>query len=229
MSRTVGGLGFKKFKNINQALLTKLGRMMAIKDERLWVRVMASKYLKAKSFFNCVAKKEDLSVWKSILKTKIFIQRGSCYNMGNGWDISYESDPWVLGVFSKSLQIMDQVDGGIVASWKVAKFINAKNRKWNPEILRQHFLNDESTLIQNILLPLMDCQDKLCCTEAKDGKFSMKSAYALINSEGNFGKEVWGLIWRSNLHERLNEFLWRMARFYLWAVWLGGGTCHAPV
>lgn len=69
LNKAVGGLGFKKFFDINTTILTKLGWLITIKDERLWVQVLESKYMNGKSLFSCVAKKEDSSIWKSIFST----------------------------------------------------------------------------------------------------------------------------------------------------------------
>lgn len=69
-----GGLGFKQFKDINSALLSKLGWLMAKGDNRLWVEVLRKKYLKGNFFFACNWKKGDLMVWKGILSTKEIIR-----------------------------------------------------------------------------------------------------------------------------------------------------------
>lgn len=66
-------------------------------------------------------------------------------------------------------------------------------------------------LSHKIPTPLMDCEDILCWTAAANGKFSVKSGYDIIIEEEHSGEEVWGLIWKANLHERFKLFLWRLA------------------
>lgn len=73
-----------KFQDINKALLAKLGWLMASQDKRLWVKVLAKKYLIRQSFFNCVGKKRDSKVWKGILSSRELVRKGSCFRFGNG-------------------------------------------------------------------------------------------------------------------------------------------------
>lgn len=93
----------------------------------------------------------------------------------------------------------------------MAELLDIENRRWNTATLRQLFSNEETNLIQGIPYLLVDCEEKVWWTEGKDAKFLVDSAYASINREGQVDDDVWGLIWRSNLHERLKLFLWRMA------------------
>lgn len=61
-SKDSGRLGFKRFKDINSTLLSKLGWLVAKGDNRLWVEVLRRKNLQGTSFFACEWKKGDLSV-----------------------------------------------------------------------------------------------------------------------------------------------------------------------
>lgn len=51
LPKTSGGLGFKRFSDINKALLGKLGWYLARGEENMWTTVFRHKYLKEKSFF----------------------------------------------------------------------------------------------------------------------------------------------------------------------------------
>lgn len=113
------------------------------------------------------------------------------------------------GVDSKTPTLRDGSDIGFYG--RVAEFLDTENRVWNIERAEQLFSTEDTIHIQDIQFPLVECEDKLCWSETGDEKFSVKNAYALINGEVSSGKEVWGLIWNSNLHERLKVFLWRLA------------------
>ena len=47
-----GGLGFKKFEDINKSLLAKLAWKVSIEPKSLWVKCLLAKYLKQKDFLN---------------------------------------------------------------------------------------------------------------------------------------------------------------------------------
>lgn len=50
--KSVGGLGLRRTKDMNAALLAKMGWSMASKEKKLWVNFFAAKYLKGQSFWN---------------------------------------------------------------------------------------------------------------------------------------------------------------------------------
>lgn len=85
-----GGLGFRCFKNINLALIPKLGWKLASGDNSLWATILKPKYLhsksffffeqlKKKSFFECKPTKTSSSVWKGILISRNILLRGACF------------------------------------------------------------------------------------------------------------------------------------------------------
>lgn len=49
--KSAEGLIFKHFKDINTTLLAKLGWMIARDDNSLWCRILRTKYVKEKIFF----------------------------------------------------------------------------------------------------------------------------------------------------------------------------------
>ena len=46
------------FKNMNLAMLAKLGWKLAIGEKSLWIELILPKYLKKSSFFNTKSRKE---------------------------------------------------------------------------------------------------------------------------------------------------------------------------
>lgn len=73
-----GGLGFKRFNDINMALLSKLAWHMARDKDHLWVRLLRSKYLRGQSFFRHKVKKDASSVWRGIVSARNWIRKGAC-------------------------------------------------------------------------------------------------------------------------------------------------------
>lgn len=83
-----GGLEFRRFKDLNQALLAKLAWKIASNEESLWVAAFRSKYLSYGSFFDCEVKPGDFWVWKSILNARDIISKGACFKLEDGWSIN---------------------------------------------------------------------------------------------------------------------------------------------
>lgn len=49
--KEIGGLGFRLFKDINMALLSKLAWKVAMDEDNIWCRLLRAKYLREKSMF----------------------------------------------------------------------------------------------------------------------------------------------------------------------------------
>lgn len=163
---------------------------MATKEDKLWVKAMSSRYLKWKSLFGYTAKQGDSKVWKGILSTRNLLR-------------------WVPGIVSKIPIVQEGMEPEGLC--EVAYFLDTENRCWNTISLGQSFSTDDIAYIQCIPYPIINCKDKLCWTETKDGKFSVESCFNLIQGDEQGTEAVWGLIWKSKVHERLNLFLWRLA------------------
>ena len=50
--REVGGLGFQRTKDVNKAFVTKLGWYLCNKQEKTWVKIMKSKYLRGRKLLD---------------------------------------------------------------------------------------------------------------------------------------------------------------------------------
>lgn len=206
-----GGLGFKSFSDINLALQTKLGWMIAKGEDMLWTEVFRKKYLQRKSFFTCTKKRRDSLIWKGILSTRELIQKGACFKIGNGWSINISRDPWIPSLERKWLQV--QEGWSLPNITKVIELINQHSLSWNEELVKTLFNQEEANLILELELPQISSEDSLCWTASRDGKFSVKSCFGIIQrmDSGMDFDQFWGFIWRSGLHENLKLFLWRLA------------------
>lgn len=98
------GLGFKRFSYINAALMSKLEWKVATNEDNMWVKMLQAKYIKGTSFFACKPKAMDSMVWKGILSTKEVLRLGSCFKVGDGWNINPWCDPWLPEIQEKFLK-----------------------------------------------------------------------------------------------------------------------------
>ncbi|XP_050266577.1 uncharacterized mitochondrial protein AtMg00310-like [Quercus robur] len=93
--RSVGGLGFKKAKNVNSALLAKLAWMIASKRDRLCMRILSSKYKVKEDWLRAEASKHVSPIWKVIENAKAIVSKGACFIIGDGSLVDVWLDPWV--------------------------------------------------------------------------------------------------------------------------------------
>lgn len=96
---------------------------------------------------------------------------------------------------------------------RVAHFIDQDYRCWDRDLLRSTFPQSIYESICKLELLPIQTEDKLLWVGNKDGRFSIKNCYEVCIMANNLvpPSGVWRAIWRSNLHERLKMFLWRMA------------------
>lgn len=86
--KRAGGLVFRCFKDINSAHLAKLGWKLATEDELLWTKLMGSKYLKDKNFFENQKVKGSSFVCNGIINARQLLKRGCYYKIGDGLGIN---------------------------------------------------------------------------------------------------------------------------------------------
>ncbi|OMO65780.1 reverse transcriptase [Corchorus capsularis] len=67
MPKNQAGLGFRASRDVNLALLAKMGWRLMEENDKLWARVMTSKYLRKKEFLKVENKNGGSFGWRSIL------------------------------------------------------------------------------------------------------------------------------------------------------------------
>lgn len=79
-----GGLGFRKFEDMNLALLSKLGWNMAARSPLRWVEVLHKKYCASGNFFDVNPNSYQSKGWNDIMATREIIIANSCFLVGSG-------------------------------------------------------------------------------------------------------------------------------------------------
>lgn len=88
------------------------------------------------------------------------VRMGSCYKMGNGWNINFRFDPWVLGIESKIPQIKEGTKHTNLS--KVAHLLSSDQLTWDKRKLKAIFEPDDVETIYGLVLPIVSSEDKLC-------------------------------------------------------------------
>lgn len=91
----MGGLGFKKAKNVNSALLAKLAWMIVSKRNSLYMSIIRVKYRVKEDWFRVEPPKLASPIWKAIKKAKSMVKKGACFLIKDGEFVDMWLDPWV--------------------------------------------------------------------------------------------------------------------------------------
>uniref|UniRef100_A0A803PR23 Reverse transcriptase domain-containing protein n=1 Tax=Cannabis sativa TaxID=3483 RepID=A0A803PR23_CANSA len=93
-----GGLGFRRFKDINMALLAKLAWFLLDNNtcEKPWVNVLKAKYCSVEDFWSVQGKVDDSRGWRGILASRTLCANEAGFLIGTG-EIDIWTKPWVPG------------------------------------------------------------------------------------------------------------------------------------
>ena len=95
--KCLGGLGVRRVRFNNLALLGKFIWDILSKPYKHWVQLLTSKYLGPSSVFDYSPYVGDSYTWKSIMKVVAALKDGFKYCVGRG-QISFRYDRWLDGV-----------------------------------------------------------------------------------------------------------------------------------
>lgn len=139
-----GGFGFRKFKDFNLALLSKLAWKMAREENALCTRAFRARYLKGKTFylkgktfFKCKLQEGTSSIWRGVIEDRPMIRSSSYFKIGNGFAIHPLFDPQIPKLEDGVPQIKDGADA--TALRRVVDLKEAGMDGWNVGKLKEIF------------------------------------------------------------------------------------------
>jgi hypothetical protein len=220
LPKSVGGLGLRRMKDVNLALVSKLGWKLHTKASSLWTAQLQGKHLKTRSFLSPSSLSSSSSwLWKGILKSKNLISKGACNRIHSLSSLPILSSPWIptLPDFIPTPSALLRLHlPNLLVSDLFCYDPFSSSFSWNLALLNFLF---NSTSVREILKTSFSSlsQEKHIWTPSSNGSFSSKSAHKLICSQrvstasSSLSSSHWKLLWKLNLNDRLKLFLWKIA------------------
>ena len=209
-----GGLGFKRAKMINNALLAKLVWLVATKRDSLCILILRAKYKVRDDWLTKDPAKVASLVWKAIEGVNDIIVKGACYLIGDGSSINVWLDPWIpwiQGFIPKPAQPAF-AETPIV----VSMLINSTTHCWIENQVCYLFEAEDAKAILSISLAANRKENKLIWVPNAKGVFTTKSAYKVSNphpNQSSLSDQMWKNIWKIKVLERVRMLLWRIATY----------------
>uniref|UniRef100_A0A2N9GTN8 Reverse transcriptase domain-containing protein n=1 Tax=Fagus sylvatica TaxID=28930 RepID=A0A2N9GTN8_FAGSY len=205
-----GGLGFRKTKEVNMALIAKLSWMVASKRNSICMELLRKKYKVRKDWLSKEPMKTASPIWRAIEKAKKIVLKGACYMVGDGNSINIWKDPWVPWL--EDFKPKPKDDSIQFNPQMVSSLIDQNAHNWKLEALEQLFDQESVEAISRIIIPIRQREDKLMWIHDHKGVFTVKSAYKLNhdNSSGSNAGFEWQRIWKLKAHERTKMLIWRI-------------------
>ncbi|KAL0402832.1 UNVERIFIED_CONTAM: LINE-1 retrotransposable element O protein [Sesamum radiatum] len=210
--KSKGGLGFQKFFDFNEALLSKIAWNILQKSDKLWCQILSAKYLRHSADFDSNLQVQGASwIWQDVVKCAKILQLGACFTISRQSCIRIWDDPWIPSINSFKPPQPPTPD----PNWPtlVRDLINTDGTQWNLEIISEMFPNHIVHEIRKIQIPDPLEPSRPFWAPSKSGKFTAKAAFQSIQqSKGKVLPEdetIGSRIWKLDLHNRLKLFIWR--------------------
>ncbi|CAN1153964.1 Putative ribonuclease H protein At1g65750 [Linum perenne] len=204
-----GGLGLRSARSLNLAYLIKLAFSFHQQPESLWVKVLHSKYLKeVEGEFLPTHKSSQSALWKGICSVWPMMMQGARVGIRDGCSTLFWSTRWVdSGVILE--EFADRLDPGFNPLDMVSDFVTEEGQ-WDIDKLNQLLPAEVVTQVVGMTAPRSSCgADVWIWGAEKDGCFSIRSAYNLVNSHSvEEFDTLWKLIWKWRGPSRIGALLW---------------------
>ncbi|XVE66798.1 hypothetical protein DITRI_Ditri08aG0108200 [Diplodiscus trichospermus] len=194
---------------MNMAFMAKLGWRFLNEQDSLWVQVLQKKYVRYQkaNVQDFVMHREASNAWRGIVQAKPILSKGVRSLVGNGRNVLFWLDNWLLGepLINWTLQ-----DISLVEKYR------SVNDYWEPGI-GWKWNELTGSLCEEIISKLSafiisegdEMSDGIYWSETSSGNFSIKTAYGLLQEEGSLEENaLWNRVWKIQVPNRIRSFLW---------------------
>lgn len=217
--KSKGGLGFRDLRSFNLALLAKQGWRLITHQESLMARVFKARYYPHGTFLEAGRGSRPSATWSAILKARSLLAKGLRIRIGNGYSTEIWDSPWIHD--DGNFKLYTPRNPLTFYPMHVADLINPLTYNWNQQVIDATFWPIDRERILSIPIGAITSDDRLVWHYAKDGTYSVKSAYQLAFAAK--GREVdegmgtvsgeqgvkWDDIWSLEVPPKIRLFVWR--------------------
>ncbi|XP_019177735.1 PREDICTED: uncharacterized protein LOC109172940 [Ipomoea nil] len=208
-----GGMGFRRVREMNLAMLGKQGWKFLNNPNALVTRVFKARYFLKCSFLEAGVGSNPSFVWSSVRETQGLLRGGVRWRIGDGGTVKVWGDPWLPDVHNPYVMTTEQ---SYLNDPLVKSLFCVGEMKWDSELINDIFDQRDAKLILNLPLPAESEYDLLYWGGEINGLYSVKSAYKL--AFGNLSQEQklpWAAVWNLNLPPKIKCFFWAMCAMKL--------------
>jgi hypothetical protein len=217
LAKQWGGMGFRDLSAFNLALLAKQGWRILQNPNSLVAHILQEKYFLGGSFLQAGLGYKPSYIWRSLLKARPLLESGLKWRIGNGEKVRIWGDKWV----DKSPNFQIQTPCNVLdPEARVSSLIDPVTGWWDFNRISNSFSAEDTHRICEMVISPLRQEDKLVWNGAKNGIFTVKTAYHLEmerrqnqigeSSSAMQTREFWKSLWRRDISPALKNFAWRM-------------------
>lgn len=206
-------MGFKNFHFQNSSLLAKQAWRLHQSPNAYWAYTLNSIYCQHQEFWNCSFKRGGSWVWQSILHEWDQLLQSRRWAIGRNCSLAIDRVRWL------NSRNMAQVIPSTSAV-TIGDLMEGDQPKWNVNMLKNNL--SSASAIEAIQTPISRSMvnAEIYWPHTKDGIYNVKSGYRRIqeiNTHIHSGptssrvatSEMWNLLWKIKVPEKIKQFLWR--------------------
>lgn len=208
-----GGLGFKKLRDFNIAMLAKQAWRIVNDINPLVTSIMRARYFPKSGFLDAKIGSNPSYVWRSLMEAKDVLRQGCRRWIGNGKSTRIWKVPWLPcpenGYMTTNMpeQLQEAKVEGLLAENK---------KEWDEEVLQDICNERDCGLIRQIPIPQRSKEDSWFWLYDDKGEFTVRSCYRRLRGEAECSDKVfWKRLWGLNLPSKVINFLWRSCNLLL--------------
>lgn len=207
--KSQGGMGFRKLRNFNIALVGKQGWRLITNENSLVSKIYKARYYPNSSFLSATVGKNPSYVWRSIMEAQVLLKKGAVRRVGTGLAVSIQNDPWLPDAQDPYIHTRSEA----IEGRKVADLMVTGQVEWDIDLIQDIFEQRDANLILSIPLRPNDV-DIWFWNKEKLGGYTVKSAYAMLqenNTEAvsEIDTDTWKKVWSLKLPPKVKNFMWR--------------------
>ncbi|CAH9122687.1 unnamed protein product, partial [Cuscuta epithymum] len=206
--KTVGGMGFRKVREFNLAMLAKQAWKLLTETETLAARVFRARYYPGGSYLTAKIGNNPSFIWRSLVEVQKITGEGVRWRVGDGSSINIWRDPWLPD--KDNPRVSSECFHGLEGA-SVAGLFKPLRAGWDEDILVDLFNARDRELIKRIPVSNRSVTDRLVWAGEQNGSFTVKSCYRRITGDiFPVGWVGWTAMWRFNLPPKMKSFFWQV-------------------
>lgn len=143
--KSTGGLGLRRTRDVNMAFITKLGWQLCTELERMWVKLIWSRYLRGRRITDFQSTLHASSwIWPGIKKCKELLDVGLCLRIGQHSLALIREDPWIPNLPYCKIPDDIAVPVGLL---RVRQLMNTDSATWSSSLIQTIFPQNISLFI----------------------------------------------------------------------------------
>lgn len=202
-----GGLGFKKLRDFNIAMLAKQAWRLINNINPLVTQLMRARYFPNTDFLNAKIGVNPSYVWRSILESNDVIRQGCRRRIGNGLSTKIWKVPWLLCPDNGFLTTEMPEE---LKHENVQSLFEENQEGWDEEILCDILNERDRELVKQIPISRRKGEDVWFWLFDDKGEFTVRSCYRRLRVEAACLDGIfWRKLWRLKLPGKVLNLLWR--------------------